>query len=199
MKPEQVVGLYGLRFDDGYLQYQFRVVGRGDDGDYRVQYFSFRSGSPGPTVCAKKEDLFDTRHVEFYFNESEWQDACAEYRPRPYGADDDPDHFDKWLRERGWVFEPKARCLHWLKSGNCGPKTWHAHGQWHWMDHVSGYIDDEGKRVLLLQPYELYDINSLYFACAGFDLEAVINTDGWYGHGTFCIELRQKKKKNARA
>jgi hypothetical protein len=184
-------GLYGLRFDDEeLLQYQFRVVGR-SGSDYLVQYFSFRDDSPGPIVCVKKKDLFDTRHVEFYFNESEWQDACADYRPRPIGADK-PADFDYWVRVRDWVFEPKARCLHWLMHGNwcrgCGDGL----GSRPWMDHISGYISDRGKRILLCQPQELYDFDSLTAACKQFDLQAVVHGDGWYGYATICIELRNR-------
>jgi hypothetical protein len=60
------------------------------------------------------------------------------------------------------------------------------------MDHVSGWINSKGERMLMCQPYEFSDISSLLKATEEFGLKAIIHGRSWYGHGTIAIELRPK-------
>jgi len=62
------------------------------------------------------------------------------------------------------------------------------------MDHVSAWKGDDGKRLLLCQPYQfgLGDCQTLIDACAKFNLKAYIAGRGWYGFGTIAIELYPK-------
>jgi hypothetical protein len=101
---------------------------------------------------------------------------------KPYGANDEM----KKLAERsGLRYSPNGFCLHWLSKGRCGVDVCFEgrHGHWDWMDHASGWIDSDGKRLLLCQPYQIHDVQSLVAACNKFGLE--------YGHGTVAIELRK--------
>jgi hypothetical protein len=61
------------------------------------------------------------------------------------------------------------------------------------MDHTTAWIDKEGKRLLLCQPYRIDDIGSLADACVRHGLRAFVHSTSWYGHGTVAIELRPRE------
>ena len=104
---------------------------------------------------------------------------------RPYG--DENGSSLKWAKARGLRYSPNAHCLHWVSKGRC---VYNCCGnKWQWMDHVSGWTK-RGERVLLCQPYQLTDFQSLINVCKEFNLTASVSGRGWYGHGTVCIELR---------
>jgi hypothetical protein len=118
---------------------------------------------------------------------------------RPYGADDG-DIFDLWLKRREFRYAPKAGCLHWLAKGRCAVRLcMDGHSSREWMDHVSGYTKG-GERYLLCQPYQLSfnGCRSLMEACQAWGLHAWITGNGWYGHGTLCIELEPEAQFQAR-
>jgi hypothetical protein len=109
----------------------------------------------------------------------------------PYGANE---ALLAWVKEHGWRFAPHAHCLHWVSKGRCGVSICNAGRSDHsWMDHTSGWTRS-GERLLLCQPYhfDLSDCRSLLAACDRFGLDARIRADGWYGHGTVCIELKPR-------
>jgi hypothetical protein len=109
--------------------------------------------------------------------------------PAPYGAND---KLAKWATERGWRYSPHAHCLHWISRGRCGVGIClDGHLSRRWMDHISGWTKGD-ERMLLCQPYELYDFVSLIDACEKFNLAATVHGNGWYGYGTIAIELRPK-------
>jgi hypothetical protein len=112
----------------------------------------------------------------------------------PYGivTKDDEAAFDRWLAVYRRRYVPRARCLHWLKAGRCAVQICRAgHRSQEWMDHVSGYVDEEtGERILLAQPYHFTDFASLTQVCEGFGLTATVDGHGWYGHSTTTISLR---------
>jgi hypothetical protein len=62
------------------------------------------------------------------------------------------------------------------------------------MDHTTAWIDSDGERVLICQPYHLYSHScaSIAETCKRFDLKASIHGNGFYGYGTICIELRPR-------
>ena len=62
------------------------------------------------------------------------------------------------------------------------------------MDHVSGYVDSQGKRILMAQPYGLNveDLESIAKVARGNNLRVSVHGSGWYGHGTVCVELKEK-------
>ena len=104
---------------------------------------------------------------------------------QPYGVTEE---FPEWLKLRDWTYVHKARCLHWLLQTPCRPPC----KSFSWTDHLSGYIDEEGERVLLCQPYQIFtrDMRSIRSVCEVYGLTAVIHGRGWYGHGTVTIEIR---------
>jgi hypothetical protein len=116
--------------------------------------------------------------------------------PVPYGANQNT---DRWMTIRNLRYRPLGRCLHWVSRGRCGVRLCNeGHGSYQWMDHVSGWLDKDGERMLLCQPYHLSEIRSLVEACEKFDLRADIHGTGWYGHGSFAIELRPRNGAMAR-
>ena len=109
-------------------------------------------------------------------------------RSRPYGANA---QLKEWADSRGLRYSSTAHCLHWVSTGRCG--VGHCREDrttFQWMDHISGWIDGDGNRLLICQPYEISNFLSLHEACQKFGLRARVNGDGWYGHGTVCIELK---------
>jgi hypothetical protein len=95
------------------------------------------------------------------------------------------------LRHVGW------RCPHWLvRRRQCQLCEFNHRGLYHWMDHVTGWAGSDGSRVLVCQPYHfgIDDMVSLTHVCAQLDLDADINSKGFYGYGTICIELRRQSK-----
>lgn len=113
-------------------------------------------------------------------------------RSYPYGWNEAG---KKWAEQLGWRYSPSARCLHWINIGRCGKSICdHGHRSRQWMDHVSGWTRYGGERLLLCQPYSLYDLASLIEACKQFNLTCNVMGNGWYGHGTVCIELRSKEQ-----
>lgn len=62
------------------------------------------------------------------------------------------------------------------------------------MDHVSAWKTPEGNRILLCQPYQLYDIESLLQTCKHFHLSVLVSASGYYGNGTIAIELWPESK-----
>jgi hypothetical protein len=109
----------------------------------------------------------------------------------PYGENE---YFKSWIKERSFRYLRGHQCLHWVSVGRCGVAyCMDCHGSRRWMDHISCYIDEKnGERVLICQPYHFSDVKSLAEACEKFNLRATVHGDGWYGHGTVCIELRRK-------
>jgi hypothetical protein len=109
---------------------------------------------------------------------------------QPYGANE---QMNKWRKDHGYRYVPRAHCLHWISKGRCGV-GWceDGHSSRSWMDHISGWLEPDGKRLLLCQPYAFSDARTLVDACTKFDLTATITGAGWYGHGTVAIELRAK-------
>jgi hypothetical protein len=110
-------------------------------------------------------------------------------RAGPYGANE---AMEKWARGAKLRWSPSGTCLHWVSVGRCGKAICDAGKDFSvrdWMDHASGWIGADGKRVLLCQPYQIRDVGSVAQACEDFDLRAIIHANGWYGHGTVCIEL----------
>jgi hypothetical protein len=88
-KGKGLIGIYGLTFierNDGdcrrVLQYQFRIVGRDDDGDYVVQYFSAMDGSPSCLGRISKADLFDQYKTELYPDPMIWHEKYQEANRR---------------------------------------------------------------------------------------------------------------------
>jgi len=65
------------------------------------------------------------------------------------------------------------------------------------MDHVSGYTNKKGERILMAQPYGLNieDLESIAKIVHENDLQVSVHGSGWYGHGTVCVELRAKEKR----
>lgn len=111
-------------------------------------------------------------------------------RPRPYGANA---AMEKWASARKLKWSERAHCLHWVSVGRCSAGLcMDSHLSREWMDHVSGWIDADGKRLLLCQPYSFSraDCQTLIDACLKFKLKATIHGRGWYGNGTVAIELR---------
>lgn len=110
---------------------------------------------------------------------------------QPYGAST---YTNTWARARKLTFVPTASCLHWvagiscLHTGCCGA----SHMSYDWMDHISGWISADGNRVLICQPYEIRDFNSIAEVCSRFGIEAVITGTGWYGHGTILVYLTKR-------
>jgi hypothetical protein len=92
-----------------------------------------------------------------------------------------------WAKDREYRVS-KCNCIDWLVRGRCDMSCGHA--PYNFMDHVTGFIHDEG-RVLVAQPYELResDISDLNELCRVHNLKLVINGSGWYGYGTVCIML----------
>lgn len=114
-------------------------------------------------------------------------------RSYPYGGANM--EWKHWADQRGFQYKPNARCLHWIAKGRCGVRLCQqGHQAYQWMDHVTGWIDKEGRRMLLCQPYWLHDVASLVAVCERFDLRVDIHGAGWYGHGTIAIELRSSDR-----
>jgi hypothetical protein len=66
------------------------------------------------------------------------------------------------------------------------------------MDHVTGWIGKDGKRLLLCQPYaqEAEGLQDLIATANAFDLELKLDGSGWYGDGTIAIELTTKESEH---
>jgi len=101
----------------------------------------------------------------------------------------------QWAKALGLRHARDGHCLRWLCTGSCraelcqqGPHSWS------WMDHVTGWIGEDGKRLLLCQPYvqDAEGLQSLIATANAFNLELRLDGSGWYGHGTIAIELTTK-------
>ena len=99
----------------------------------------------------------------------------------------------KWALERELRPSKSAcRCLHWIVDGRCNVTYCRANRSvYTWMDHVSAWTGKDGQRILVCQPYHIAsaELESILTACSQFSLEAEIRSDGFYGHGSVCIEL----------
>jgi hypothetical protein len=91
-------------------------------------------------------------------------------------------------------YSRNGHCLHWLSRGRCNASICRESSR-PWMDHVTGWIASNGKRLLLCQPYALSEqsLQNLIEATTAFNLDAKIDGDGWYGFGTIAIELTVKE------
>jgi hypothetical protein len=76
-KGKDLIGLYELTFNNGALQYQFKIIGRDADGDYVVQYFSAWGGSPSNLGRMSKDELYDQDKTKLYPDLLTWH---AKYR-----------------------------------------------------------------------------------------------------------------------
>jgi hypothetical protein len=98
-----------------------------------------------------------------------------------------------WAKARKLRYADRAHCLHWVAKGRCGVALcMDSHLSRNWMDHVSGWRGENGERLLLCQPYDFSDVETLTAACDKFGLRATVYGWGWYGNGTVAIELRPK-------
>ena len=112
---------------------------------------------------------------------------------KPYGANEAT---TKWAKVTGSRYAPRGRCLHWVAGVKCPNPVGlcdYAHRRYDWMDHVTGWTQD-GKRVLLSQPYGITEFSSLAKACKELGLKAFLHGRGWYGHGSVCIEFSALEK-----
>jgi hypothetical protein len=112
---------------------------------------------------------------------------------KPYGAMNSEGRFESWIKLFKMHYEPKGYCIHWLKHISC-PKGW-CSSSGGWADHVSGYTNAKGERILLAQPYALgvEDMESLVKVARENNLYVTVHGGGWYGHGTVCVELKEKR------
>jgi hypothetical protein len=111
----------------------------------------------------------------------------------------------KWTKAKGLRYSRNGHCLHWLSKGRCNAGVCHEGlGSRNWMDHVTGWIDKDGNRLLLCQPSMGFGgegLQSLLDAANVFNLDMRITGEGWYGFGTIAIELtpvaaKAKEKEN---
>jgi hypothetical protein len=112
-----------------------------------------------------------------------------------FGVYGENENTQQWANERGLRYARDGRCLHWLSTGRCRAALCReGHGSRPWMDHVTGWIDSDGQRLLLCQPYVLGadGLRSLITTADSFNLELRLDGSGWYGHGTIAIELTTK-------
>src|SRR6516225_1508404 len=79
----------------------------------------------------------------------------------------------QWAKALGLRHARDGHCLRWLCTGSCraelcqqGPHSWS------WMDHVTGWIGEDGKRLLLCQPYvqDAEGLQSLIATANAFNL-----------------------------
>jgi hypothetical protein len=113
----------------------------------------------------------------------------------PYGADDPQtqERLLAWAKLYNLKYVPHDKCLCWLKTGRCQSECFDRND---WLDHVTGWIDQEtGERVLISQPYDLDrdKVEELMADAEKFNLDFVIQSNGWYGHRTVCIVMRNRK------
>lgn len=110
---------------------------------------------------------------------------------RPYGAGNDESTFDKWLSIFKLTYRPGHACVHWVAKGRCGVRNCR-NMEFDWMDHPSSYFTESRERIMLYQPYGIRtpDLISIQNTAKEFNLQILIDGDGWYGHGTVAIWLR---------
>lgn len=98
-----------------------------------------------------------------------------------------------WAKAHRFKRSRAGRCLHWVSVGRCGVAFCNIEYRSHWMDHVTCWIEEDGIRLLLSQPYHvgMEGMADIQRYCREFGLEAYIDGRGFYGHGTVAIWIRQ--------
>ena len=90
----------------------------------------------------------------------------------------------------------RRRCLHWINVGRCGVAECRENHSLHpWMDHVTCWNRNGVAALLLAQPYQVTDDDHTDLADIAnrFGLDVLLDTPGWYGHGTTAVQLRQPR------
>lgn len=107
-----------------------------------------------------------------------------------------------WAKDRGLRRKMigHSGCVHWvaLSRGSCPvrPRSspfWGAECRRQaWEDHVTCWVDQDGKRVMLCQPYGTWEqyVDAVMRTANEWGLEVKIG-DGWWHSGTVAIELRR--------
>lgn len=109
---------------------------------------------------------------------------------KPYGANKE---MEGWAKARKLKYCPSIYCpFHWLAGEQCSnPAHEVTH---HWMDHVSCWQGEDGRRMVLAQPYVL-GVDALWDlvrTCKLWGFGIRVDGSGWYGHGTVTIELHSR-------
>jgi uncharacterized protein (DUF736 family) len=121
----------------------------------------------------------------------------------PYGAEkeDVQSRLLDWAEARkvryADIHNSSAQCrVCWLKGKRCKlfdcPES---NNSRYWMDHVTTWKRDGRPAILLAQPYHVSGDDLEHLRSLEADgLVVSIHGNGWYGHGTVCIEITREQK-----
>lgn len=126
----------------------------------------------------------------------------------PYGVSDRPqqEKMLDWVESHNLRFSDTNRvCVHWLLAGRASDiarrytKTGseisdslhysHCYENYRF-DHITCWTRDRKPAVLVSQPYNISNNNMQRLKALEHDgLMVRVHDDGWYGHGTKCVEI----------
>ncbi len=117
----------------------------------------------------------------------------------PYGPNIDVNARGRmldWAEGQGLrLARPDHVCVPWITDGRCYRRRCEryraAQGRGWWLDHVSAWSRGGRPALLLAQPYQLApeDITGLELLDADPEMTVVLGASGWYGHGTYSVEV----------